>query len=198
MADNHAESGAAAAARITDDAAFAAAFRASSRVLWCVAASVLGSASEAEDVVQEAAVIALGKREQLPDVVNFTSWMAQIVRFVALNRRRASGGRAVSTPEFDRQPARRHEPDAVDDSGRLLPNQRAFDDRTNAALMQLEETARACLLLRVVLELSYREISAVLGIPEGTAMSHVFRARRVMLEQLAPADPAAQSQEAAP
>ena len=53
------------------------------------------------------------------------------------------------------------------------------------ALGRLEETARACLLLRVVLDLPYQEISRSLGIPQGTAMSHVHRARRAMASLLA-------------
>ena len=55
------------------------------------------------------------------------------------------------------------------------------------ALDTLEETPRACLLLRVLNELSYKEIGQVLDIPEGTAMSHVFRCRRTMLEKLSSA-----------
>jgi len=57
-------------------------------------------------------------------------------------------------------------------------------DRVLEALVSLEETARACLLLRTVLDKSYREISLALDIPEGTAMSHVHRARKAMRRML--------------
>jgi len=61
-----------------------------------------------------------------------------------------------------------------------------FDERLLAALSELGETARTCLLLKTVLELDYREIAALLEIPEGTAMSHVHRAREQLRERLRP------------
>jgi RNA polymerase sigma-70 factor (ECF subfamily) len=82
------------------------------------------------------------------------------------------------------------EPDTpleLTDSGQLRlvdVEQAGLDDELLAALHLLDENARACLLLRVVMELPYREISRTLGIPEGTAMSHVHRARRALHEQL--------------
>ena len=48
----------------------------------------------------------------------------------------------------------------------------------------LHETQRTCLLLRTVLDLPYREIGKMLDIPNGTAMSHVHRARQQLVDQL--------------
>jgi RNA polymerase sigma-70 factor (ECF subfamily) len=47
------------------------------------------------------------------------------------------------------------------------------------------EVARACLLLRTLEGLEYAEISRLLEIPEGTAMSHVHRTRRYLRDRLA-------------
>lgn len=161
-----------------------------------IAAAVLGRRSDAEDVVQEAVIVAMGKREELSGVGNLTAWMAQIVRFVALNRRRsarlrsAQGEEAYQHVAADRPgtPATdRGNPSVVDDRGRLVAGDFAFDDRVLSALQTLEETPRACLLLRVINELSYKEIGKTLDIPEGTAMSHVFRARRHLMERLSDA-----------
>ncbi len=52
------------------------------------------------------------------------------------------------------------------------------------SLNGLHETQRTCLLLRTVLELPYREIGKMLDIPNGTAMSHVHRARQQLVDQL--------------
>ena len=68
----------------------------------------------------------------------------------------------------------------------------SWDDELVAALMDLRPTARACLLLKVVLELDHKTIAATLGIPEGTAMSHVHRARSAMLKSLSPGGSAAE------
>ena len=52
------------------------------------------------------------------------------------------------------------------------------------ALRAVGEMSRACMLLRAVHQLSYREISELLGIPEGTAMSHVHRTREALRDRL--------------
>lgn len=168
---------------------FAERFTACSRTLWCIAAAVAGR-NQAQDVLQEAALIALGKLHQFDPGTSFTAWMGRIVRFSALNiarhraRRRtvpldaAALGEAVAD-----KPALPSSP--LTGRGELAYDQASFDDSVLAALGSLEETARTCLLLRVVAELPYREIARVLDIPEGTAMSHVHRARRDLSERLA-------------
>ena len=68
--------------------------------------------------------------------------------------------------------------------GDLRADQRTFDDRVVAALRTLDETVRCCLLMRTLRDMPYREISLALDIPEGTAMSHVYRARARLRELL--------------
>jgi RNA polymerase sigma factor (sigma-70 family) len=53
-----------------------------------------------------------------------------------------------------------------------------LDDELAGAIRALSEAERLVLLLRCVGELTYHEISEVLGIPEGTAMCHLSRARK--------------------
>ncbi len=172
---------------------FAEFFEKSWRTLWCVAAAVLGSRDEVEDVLQESALIALGKLGEFDPQTNFAAWMAQIVRFTALNTaRRRVRRRAVVSIHDDllEQPAgsehRGNGSASASGKGNLPAYEEAFDDRLLGALKSLGETPRACLLLRTVQDMSYREISQVLGIPEGTAMSHVHRTRQALRERLAP------------
>lgn len=163
--------------------------------LFSIASAVLGRRNDAEDVVQEAVIVALGKESELPAVNNFTAWMGQIVRFVALNRRRSARLREtlgeeslqhVGVGQNARVPnaAGMDGLTSVDPHGQLRGGEFAFDDRLLHALLAIDEIPRACLLLRVVNELSYKEIGHALDIPEGTAMSHVFRARRFLMEKL--------------
>ena len=59
------------------------------------------------------------------------------------------------------------------------------DKQVHDALAELGEMPRASFLLRTLMGLSYKEISELLDIPEGTAMSHVHRSRatlRTLLE----------------
>jgi RNA polymerase sigma-70 factor, ECF subfamily len=179
---------------------FAARFQGASRVLWVIAAGVLGNPSEAEDILQEAAVMALGKLEQFDPDTHFTAWMGRFVRNVALNQARKTRRRATGTldtgaiDELGDAAARRRgellagpgsERPPIDDRGELVEGQGDFDDHLLAGLRELAPDQRATLLLRSVAGLSYREISATLEIPEGTAMSHVHRARGVLRARLA-------------
>ena len=165
-------------------------FARSSRVFWCLAAAVLGRPDAVEDVLQEAALTAMGKLDDLVDPEGFEAWMGQIVRFTALNarRRRERDKRVPGDSENDpttELPARPCDPlPVIADDGQLLAGQDAFDDQVQGALGTLEEVPRACLLLKVVMELGYREIGRLLDIPEGTAMSHVHRSRKRMKAQL--------------
>ena len=176
--------------RLTPEA-FAEQFRAAERVLWTVAAGILGDPTEAEDVLQEAATMALTKLQQFDPTTQFTAWMGTFVRNVALNvaRKRARRNTRSSDPEELAQMLEESTvapvDSPVDAQGRLQADQGAFDDRVMAGLDELRGVARAALLLRTVNGLSYREIGVALGIREGTAMSHVHRARQAMRQHLA-------------
>ena len=178
---------------------YAERFQGSARVLWTVAAGVLGGRSQAEDVLQEACVIGLGKLEQFDPRTSFTAWMGQVVRNVALNHARKEHRQATAAvdPQLmgelldGRTGGRRPLPTGpdhglpIDARGKLLPDAGAFDDALLRALRGLDPNARACLLLRTVLGVEYREIAQILGLPEGTAMSHVHRSRQALRKRLA-------------
>ncbi|MCA9294138.1 MAG: RNA polymerase sigma factor [Phycisphaerales bacterium] len=156
--------------------------------LLVIAAAIVGRVDGAEDIVQDATRIALEKSTDVADVQNLPAWLAQVVRNVALNARRANQRRPAprSNELLDARTGRREPPPPpIASDGRILPNQDAFDDQVMAALNDLDERARACLMLRVILGLPYKEIAETLGIPEGTAMSHVLRSRRTLAERLA-------------
>lgn len=161
----------------------------SRKTLWSIAAAVLSDRSVADDCVQDASAIALGKLGEFDAATNFAAWMGQIVRFVALNelRKRSRSKSTSADPEImGASFAARSEPEPVplDRLGRFANDQSAFDDRTQAALRSLDETARICLLLRTVHSMPYEEISRILGIPPGTAMSHVHRSRAAVRDRL--------------
>lgn len=170
---------------------FARRFQASGRLLWVVAAGVLGEASEADDVLQEAGMMAFAKLDQFQPGTNFQAWMAQFVRNVALNhgrrlqRRRPQALANGTLEDLPAQPAGHSQASLpVDRHGELALDQVAFDDDVLAGLRSLSPAQRSCLLLRSVMELSYLEIAETLSIPEGTAMSHVHRGRALMRERL--------------
>src|SRR5690606_11249728 len=58
------------------------------RTLWGVAAGVLNSPADADDVVQEATLVAYQKIAEYREGTSFAAWMSQIVRYTALNHSR--------------------------------------------------------------------------------------------------------------
>lgn len=185
-----AETGAPAPVKIVasrlDREGFGVRFSGSRRKLWWVAVSILGRREQADDVLQEAALIALGKLDEFDPATSFDAWMAQIVRYVALNAARKVQRRSSHHEHYaadtHESPVEHGSP--IDAEGTLAPDRGTFDDRVLAALRALPEQARVCLLLRVLEGLSYRDIAGMLSIPEGTAMSHVHRARISMRRDL--------------
>ncbi len=169
---------------------FSSQFKAASGGLWCIAVAVLGSRTEAEDVLQDAAAIALTKLDAFDRDSSFAAWMGEIVRNVARNsarkheRRRTSATDPVTIDAVRPAPGVEPAPVLRADLG-VREDQAEFDDRLMEALSALDEAARICLLLRTLESMSYRDISRVLGIPEGTAMSHVHRSRKALREALA-------------
>lgn len=154
-----------------DRASFERELRAAYPTLEVVAASLVGR-SDAQDVVQEATIIAMRKLSDYSPGSNFRAWMSAIVRGTASNHRRSERRRRERTKRAAHTVGR--EADTTESA-------RVSDEQLHTTLDQLTEDQRCCLLLRIVLEHSYQEIGTILGIPHATARSHVFRARTQML-----------------
>jgi len=164
---------------------FCTRFQSGARVLWTLAAGLLGDATEAEDVCQEAFLMAFAKRDHFDPGTNFLAWMGTFVRNVAKNELRKRARRQTTSADpavLDASLAGASPGPAADE--RLDPEE--LDGRLLAGLRELGEIPRACLLLRTLRELSFAEIAALLDVPEGTAMSHVHRARLALRQKLDP------------
>jgi len=130
---------------------------------------------EAEDLVQETYAKALRGFSSYQPGTNFRAWMYRILRNTFLTSR--TGLRATMTVPLEND----------DDSPLVLPAEAQTPesillDRSNQQLLQdaLEELPlhyREVLLLGEVEEMSYQEIAETLGIPTGTVMSRLSRAR---------------------
>ncbi len=166
-------------------------------LLWVVAAAVLSDRAEAEDVVQDAALVAINRLDSFTPGTSFGAWMSQIVRNIARNAARKEHRRQTSG--MDHAALDQLRPGAVgvgsarnplNAKGDLGSGAEQFDRGVVEALRSLDETARVCLLLRSVAELSYAEIARIADVPEGTAMSHVHRSRQSLRARLGGMNPA--------
>jgi RNA polymerase sigma-70 factor (ECF subfamily) len=177
---------------VLDVESFAAQLTGSYRRLWLIAAAITGDRTEADDIVQDAALVALRKLDEFAAGTSFSAWMSQIVRLTALNHLRKTNRQSTLPTDpltLDRvsslSPTNRRDSDAtVGQDGHLAYLQTDFDDDVLGALHSISDLGRACLLLRIVEQLSYAEIAETLQIPQGTAMSHVHRGREQLRQRL--------------
>lgn len=122
----------------------------------------------AEDLVQDAVVLACQRRETFQEGRSLSTWLCAIIhnRFVDDQRRlRAERSR-------DQRAAREaggHADATQEDAIRLTSLERAF--------LGLPREQRAVLHLVAVEGLSYREVATTLAVPVGTVMSRLSRAR---------------------
>lgn len=159
------------------DADFLKLLEAARPQMWLIAAGVTGNRSEADDVLQDAAIIALRKFDTFEPGTNFNAWMAEVTRNTARNARR----KRLRAHRLMQSAARILSPAAHTST----PAPASREDLILDAVRSLEEIPRTCLLLRVVGGLSYESIAIITQIPQGTAMSHVFRAREKLRTHLA-------------
>ena len=138
----------------------------------------------AEDLVQETYMKALRGFSSFQQGTNFRAWMYKILRNTFLTTQ--AGLKAWGSVSLDSEsdgdkptePAASETPESV-----LLA--RVQQETIQSALERLPVKFREIVLLCDLEEMSYREIGETLGIPIGTVMSRLSRARKAMRELLA-------------
>jgi RNA polymerase sigma factor (sigma-70 family) len=137
--------------------------------------------AEAEDLVQEAIAKSLRAFDSFEPGTNFKAWIFRVLRNTFLTSRT---GMAASRTIFLED----HEDllEAADASPTPEDHLIRLDNQAvvNEALDQLQPPLREVLLLCDVEEMKYKDIALVLGVPIGTVMSRISRARRALLQLL--------------
>lgn len=162
--------------------AFAAYVEREIPVLLRVARSLTGSAVDAEDLVQETLIRAYRAMHQF-DGSHPRAWLLTILRNTASNLRRRTRPGLVEdwdalsdpTPAFGAE--RPETPQEAVLAGVL-------DENLECAISALDSRFRAVLVMVDVHGLTYAECAEALGIPVGTVMSRLSRARNRMRKHL--------------
>ena len=136
------------------------------------------NAHDAEDVVQEACLRAIRHFDKFSggggadQESTARAWLLAIVRNTAYSSRRQLGGR--ETTEFDE---RTHSDAVAEEHPEAALLRSDARDTLARALDHLAPEFREVIVLRELEGLSYKEISDVAGVPVGTVMSRLSRAR---------------------
>lgn len=142
------------------------------------ACALTGSLDEADDVVQTACERALMRLEQFTPGTRCDLWMFQIIRTVWIDKLRHSKRRETV-----------HDPDLEERVGFDARIHEQTEARMELAIIRKEianlpEEQRIILVLVTVDGLTYQEAADMVGIPIGTVMSRLARARRKLADAL--------------
>lgn len=163
--------------------------------LWAFSLRLCGNQHDAEDVLQRACMRGLERAHQLRPGSSPLSWMFSIVHSTWINELRARNVRTRSSMEWDDNFL-----ETVADPSARNPEAAMLSSEIIAAVERLPEAQRIVMLLVAVEGLSYSEAAEVLGVPIGTIMSRLSRARQTIGAQFgnvdAPAAPSTRPQRA--
>jgi len=177
-----------------DGAAFEVLMRRYNQVLYRLARSIVKDDTEAEDIVQEAYLLAWRNAGSFRGEASLATWLTRIVVNEASGRLRKSRRRAdiielvpgaagLDDLAEDAMPDPDHgaAPDAPESAALRAEARRLIEARIDA----LPDSLRTVFVLRAIDDLSVQETAAALGMPEATVRSQYFRARGLLREALA-------------
>jgi RNA polymerase sigma-70 factor (ECF subfamily) len=150
-------------------------------VMYRVARSLTRNPTDAEDLVQDTLLRAYRAIDRF-DGRHPRAWLLTILRNAQINRVRRK------RPELLNDPDATFERYAADEDQSSSPEHvvvdPVFDARVDDALDALPEKFRSVVELVDIEGKSYQDAADALGVPVGTVMSRLHRARRRMREQL--------------
>jgi RNA polymerase sigma-70 factor (ECF subfamily) len=171
-----------------DQDAFARIMRRYNQRLYRLAVSVMGDASEAEDVLQESYVRAFYAFATYSGAGSLGAWLARIVRNEAIDRVRSRDSRRshVAIEADLGGQSEEDETNVANDPLQTLTDPQALAANADLrrllerAIQRLPEQFRSAFVLREVEGLSVEETAEYLGIPSATVKTRDHRARNLL------------------
>lgn len=151
--------------------------------LYSFALKLTHERDEAEDLVSETMLRALDRWEQYQLGTNVRAWLFTILYHAFVSRKRRIDAREVRIPEDEDGRSSFEIVGEADPEGAYYDS--FLDEEITKAIDELPEDYRLAVVLSDIQGLRYAEIANVLGIPEGTVKSRLFRGRRVLQKKLA-------------
>jgi RNA polymerase sigma-70 factor, ECF subfamily len=137
---------------------------------------------DADDLVSETVLRALERWEQYRLGTNIRAWLFTILYHAFVSRKRRVEAREVPEGDGETGWSPNDTVGEADPEGRFYDS--FLDDKIVLAIEALPDEYRTAVVLSDIKELRYAEIAQLLGIPEGTVKSRLFRGRRMLRGQL--------------
>ncbi len=126
-----------------------------------------------EDIIQDVFLrIYRNRHSYHHDTAKFTTWMYAIANnlFITEYRRRVKKGYKPLDDVFD------IEDDTIPSD--VIAHGKIQSELIHKAINSLKESSREIIILRDIQEMTYKEVSEIIGAPLGSVKSEIFRARR--------------------
>ena len=144
----------------------------------------LGNLEQAEDVVQDTMLKLYEKKHYYREIAKFSTWIYTIARNLANTELRKRKRRKTTYISRMTREERQYEIPAVQpDLNQNIQNE-FIRERINEAIKELPEHFKTVIILRDIQELSYDDISNIVGVPLGTVKSRINRARLQLQAEL--------------
>lgn len=147
--------------------------------LTAISRRIVGSAAEAEDIVQDCFLTWHGAGQPAPATP--AAWLTTVVRHRSIDRlRKRARDELAARSAFELAPA---EPPAAPEE--ILLRRAELGEAFARLLARLSPSERLALVLHEVFDCSHADIAAILGTQAANARQHLARARRRLREDKA-------------
>lgn len=150
--------------------------------LYAFALKLARSRDDAEDLVSDTLLRAFERWDQYHLGTNIRAWLFTILYHVFVSRKRRIDAREVHAPDDSEGWSAFEAVGEIDPEGRFYDS--FLDDEITKAIDALPDEYRAAVVLSDLHDLRYAEIAEILGVPEGTVKSRLFRGRRILQKKL--------------
>lgn len=150
--------------------------------LYAFALKLSRSRDDAEDLVGDTMLRAFDRWDQYNLGTNIRAWLFTILYHVFVSRKRRIDAREVHAPDDAEGWSAFEAVGEIDPEGRFYDS--FLDEEVTKAIEALPDEYRSAVVLSDLHDLRYAEIAEILGVPEGTVKSRLFRGRRLLQKKL--------------
>lgn len=150
--------------------------------LYSFALKLTRARDDAEDLVSDTILRAFDRWEQYQLGTNVRAWLFTILYHTFVSRKRRIDAREVQLPEEPEAWSAYEAVGETDPEGKFYDS--FIDEEVTREIDKLPEDYRTAVVLSDIQGLRYAEIAEIVGIPEGTVKSRLFRGRRILQKRL--------------